>query len=345
MYNYGILVYKFRGEPMEKVLDVKYNTQNIKIFLSLFNLSLEEKETDSKELKIFMEDLEVGKVYFGEEEIAINTTSMFGDLECKTNYAKAFKRTDTESLKTIKQIGLYASWYNTFAFELKLFNGNVFSGDCQFNVKIDNEFGNKVSPHFKFECQNGDKKYILKIMENGYPFLFLEKNGLFKEEIVYELSDNSMGSFMYHERSDKFTDGKNVYDYKELMLISSIIENKTDIKNTAVIHKEFNDNWIIHNYNEFDKLASSGDLKEFIHKANYMHLIDPTLLPKINKLIGEFSVEGESFLEKVILYGFTNYSKEEIYALFGLDKKDIDLEKMYFGKEDIKSLERKLFLP
>lgn len=75
-----------------------------------------------------------------------------------------------------------------------------------------------------------------------------------------------------------------------------------------------------------------------------MHFIDPTLQLKINKLIQEFSVDGESFLEKVILYGFTNYSKEEIYTLFGLDKRDIDLEKMYFGLEDRKELESKIFL-
>lgn len=330
---------------MEKVLDVKYNIQNIKIFLSLFNLTLEEKETNSNELKIFMEDLEVGKVVFGEEEIIINSTSIFGDLEAKTDYAKAFRLTDVESLKTIKQIGLYASWYNVFNFDLKIFNGSVFSGECAFGIKIDNEFGNTVTPQFKLLYQNDGKKYDIRINKDGYPFQFTENKGFYEEKIVYNIFDTwGNGAYFSHSKSDKYVNGENLYSYYE----SAFISNTSDKKemNTAVIHKEFNDKWIVHNYKTFGRVSKEDDTEEeIINKAKYMHFIDPTLQLKINKLIQEFSVDGESFLEKVILYGFTHHSKEEIYALFGLDKKDIDLEKMYFGEEDSQVLERKIFLP
>lgn len=330
---------------MEKVLDVKYNIQNIKIFLSLFNLTLEDKETSSKELKIFMEDLEVGKVAFGEEEIIMNTTSIFGDLEAKTNYASSFRLTDVESLQTIGEMGLFASWYNTFEFKLTLFNGNIFEGDFNFNIKIDNEFGRNFSPHFILFYQKNGITYNIKINEDGYPFQFIEKNGSYEEKIVYNIT-NTFGiySYFHHSKSDKYINGENVYPYYE----SAFISNTSDKKemNTAIIHKEFNKNWIVHNYKTFCRVSKEDDTEEeIIHKAKYMHFIDPTLQLRINKLIQEFSVDGVSFLEKIILYGFTHYSKEEINALFGLDKKDIDLEKMYFGEEDSQVLERKIFLP
>lgn len=252
---------------MEKVLDVKYNIQNIKIFLSLFNLTLEDKETDTKELKVFMDDLEVGKVEFNEEEIVINTTSMYGDLECKTNYVTTSRITDVESLQTIGQMGLFASWYNTFAFELKLFNGNVFSGNCQFSIKIDNEFGNKITPHFKLLYQKDGKKYDIKINEDGYPFQFTENNGFYEESIVYNIFNTwGIGSYFHHSKSDKYIDGSNVYDYYE----SAFISNSSDKKemNTAVIHKEFNEQWIVHNYNTFGKVSTSDNAEEeIIHCA------------------------------------------------------------------------------
>lgn len=330
---------------MEKVIDVKYNIQNIKIFLSLFNLTLEEKETNSNELKIFMEDLEVGKVVFGEEEIIINTTSIFGDLEAKTDYASAFKMTNAESLQTIGQMGLFASWYNTFEFKLTLFNGNIFEGDFNFNIKIDNEFGRKFSPHFILFYQKNGITYNIKINEDDYPFQFTEKNGSYEEKIVYNITNTwGLCSYFHHSKSDKYVNGENVYPYYERVFISNTSDKKE--MNTAIIHKEFNKNWIVHNYKTFGRVSKEDDTEEeIINKAKYMHFIDPTLQLKINKLIQEFSVDGVSFLEKVILYGFTNYSKEEINALFGLDKKNIDLEKMYFGEEDSQVLERKIFLP
>lgn len=340
-----ILFGNLEVKSMEKILDVKYNIQNIKIFLSLFNLTLEEKETSFKELKIFMEGLEVGKVVFSEEEIIMNTTSMFGDLDAKTNYASAFRMTDVESLQTIQQIGLYASWYNVFNFDLKLFNGSVFSGECAFGIKIDNEFGNTVTPQFKLFYQNDGKKYNIRINKNGYPFQFTENKGFYEEKIVYNIFDTwGLCSYFHHSKSDKFVNGENTYPYYE----STFISNTSDKKemNTAVTHKEFNKRWLVHNYNTFGRVSAEDDAaEEVIHKANYMHLIDPTLKTRINKLIEEFSVGDVSFLEKIILYGFTHYSKEEIYALFGLDQKDIDLEKMYFGEESDQVLERKIFLP
>ncbi len=291
-----------------------------------------------------MDDLETGTIVLGEKQIQIDATSLYDDLKASTNYAKALALTDIESYKTIGTMGLYASWNNTFDFSIKLANGNEFLGNTCLSVKIDNEFGNSVLCHSKLNYQDGEKKYIITLQEDGFPFRFIEQRGNYKEEIVYNIF-NTWGTctYMHHQKFDKFTDGTTQYDYVESSFITEYNDNKNNI---AVSFKQFGERRMSHSYQEFTKVSNDDeDSKEVINKGNFMHLIDPTLNEKIKKVTDEFSVDGNSFLENMILYSFTNYSHEEVNVLFGFDKKNIDLEKAYFGYEDAKTIGSKKFVP
>lgn len=309
------------------------NTAIIKIFLSLFDLTLENEKENSNELKIYKEDLEVGKVCFKEEDIEIQALTSYGILECKTNYAFATRIKDKESFETIGTMGLFASWQNTFDFQLHLLNGNTFLGNLIFDIKIDNEFGNGIVPHFRLFYQDGERELKVKIQENGYPFYLLEKRGDFKEEIVYNMFGTHSDSYFAHRKYDDFQKEGKTYDYVDIIFISDH-DRASDV---IITHKEFNNNWLVHHYDIFQKE------RRFISKAKMFHLMDPSVIKKIKNIINEFSINGESFLEKIILYGTHHYSEEEISVLFGLNKKNSTLEEMYFGKEEDCSLMRTLF--
>lgn len=327
----------------KKYLNIKYNIPNIKLFLAIFDLNLEEKDNYDKiqnqSLAVYMDNLEVGKVTFTEEDIKIDTLSIYGKLNCITNYATAFTLTDPESIQTIGKLGLFASWDNTFSFHLNFFNKTSLSGNLMFCIQIDNEFGNTVSPHFKLQYKDNEKEYNIKFQENGKNFDFIEKRGDFQEEIFYNLFDYFGGPYIYHSKSDKFRDKEKTYAYDETSLIA---ENTVDGKkrNTAIRFKKFNDNYISYSSTEFSRISKNDSKEEVVNKVNYMNLIDPTLNEKILRLLEEFSINGNSILERLFLYAFHHYTNEEMYALFKINKKDINLENFYFEKMKAKTLKK-----
>lgn len=320
-----------------------YNIPSIEMFLDIFDLSLEHIDNDlySHSINIYMENIESGMVMFNRDEIIIKSFSIYGDLECKTNYIEPFVMTDIESFQTMGQLGYYGSLGNIFDFKLTMSNGRIFSGKVQFDIKVDNEFGNRISAHFKLKYQDGDKEYDIRLNENGYPFIFIQKQGYFKEEIVYSLFDTcGKGSYIYHSKYDKFMNNMNEYYYEETSYITDNIESHN---NTLVggTYKEFDGKFISQNRSEFSRVSNDDELaEEIMNKANYMHLIDSQCSEKIHQLVKEFSVGNRSILEKILIYGFNNYSEEEFYALFRIWKNNRSLDNICFKESHANSFEK-----
>ncbi len=280
-----------------------------------------------------MNDVEVGKVIFTHEEILISALSKYGKIESKTNYAEAYKMKDLESYRTIGQLGLFAQWINTFNFSLLLYNGNVFSGNLQFNLKVDNEFGNSVVPHFRLLYQDGEKQYQINLREKGYLFQFIETRGDYEERIEYDFL-SFLGTGILHSKKDIFYQGNEKNKYYESHFITSYQTNNI---NVAINHKEFNEIWVCHNGFEFERKCSLMAVPteaEVLNNFSIMHNLDRTLQERIDRLIHEFSVEKTSFLAKFILYGFDSFSDKVIFSSFGLNKNEISLEELYFGNNE-----------
>ena len=168
---------------MKQKLDIKYNIPNIKAFLSVFNLNLEVYNDLSikDEIKILDKEKEVGSVLFNEDKIEITSKSIYGDLKASTDYASAFTLTDIESFDTIGALGLFASFSNTFKFTL----GDKLTGDLNFAIKLDNEFGNRANLHAILNYQDDNKKYImiddeLCMIDDNNKINFYSKNKLCK---------------------------------------------------------------------------------------------------------------------------------------------------------------------
>lgn len=134
---------------MEKKLDIKYNIPAIKAFLNIFDLTLEGKEEVliGDILKVIGDNEEVGVVKFDYGEIKVKARSKYGIVKAQTGYADAFSLTDMESLDSIGMVGLYLSWFNNFMFSLD----NKITGNLNFSVKLDNEFGNRANLHAKLK--------------------------------------------------------------------------------------------------------------------------------------------------------------------------------------------------
>lgn len=329
----------------EQELNIKYNIQNIKLFLNIFGLEIEQKSEYKKgdTLLVFMNDIESGFVILEEDVIRIETNSLYGKINAKTNYAKALALIEQGNHQGRNTLGLYANWNNNFDFSLDLLKQNKFWGNICLAVEIDNEFKNTVNCHSILYYQDRNKTYEFIFQEDGYPFQFTEKKENYKEQIIYNIFNTwGTGSYFEHRKCDKFTDGIANYDYDECAFIGET-SNKNKKKNIAVRFIEFGNKRMHRTYQEFEKLSDDDeDSREIISRIETMNFLDPSMREKLNKIIAEFSIKDNSFIEMILLYSFTNFSREEVKALFGLDEK-FDLRKTYFECEDGKTIGSKIF--
>lgn len=319
---------------MEKKLDIKYNIPAIKAFLNIFDLTLEDREevVIGGILKVIRDNKEVGVVKFNDGEIEVNSNSKYGMLTARTLYANAFSLTDMESLDSIGMIGLYASWFNNFMFSLD----NKITGDLNFSVKIDNEFGNRANLHAKLKIDDEDKKYTINFQEYGYNLYYLEESKDYQEKIIYDLFDSFTHSYIQHSIIKNILDNGIVKKHYEGAFIGKSYDNKEN--NTADNFKDIDNKLVDKKHLEFPKKGKDNDEDEVINKGEVFATISPNTQVKIKSLIEEYP-----FLEKIFMYAFTNYSEKEVYALFGLNKNNIRLDDFYFDKEKIKLLVKTIF--
>ena len=308
---------------MRQKLDIKYNIPNVKAFLSVFNLDLADY-TDifiNDTIKIMDKEKEVGRVLFSLEKIDIIANSAYGVLTSSTPYATAFTLTDLESFDTIGELGLFASFSNTFKFTL----GDNLTGDLNFAIKLDNEFGNSAILHAILNYQTNHKKYIMKFQEDGFPFYYLEERKNYQEKIIYNLFDSFDPSYIHHSIVQKISDKDIEKKYYEGAFIGKDYDNKNH--NTAVNVKKIDNKLVDKKYLEFPKKGDDEEEIEVINKGEIFTVISPNTKDKLKSLI-----DGFPFIEKIFAYSFNNFSDKEVYALFGLDKNKAVLDDFYFDK-------------
>ncbi len=97
--------------------------------------------------------------------------------------------------------------------------------------------------------------------------------------------------------------------------------------------KEIDNKLVDKKYLEFPKKGLDDEL---INKGEVFTSISLNTKDKIKSLIEKFT-----FLEKIFIYSFNNFSNKEIYALFGLNKDKYTLDDFYFDKG--KSLVKNIF--
>lgn len=300
---------------MEKIFDIKYNIPAIKAFLNIFDLTLEDKDevVTGDILKVIGDNEKVGVVKFNNNDIEVKALSKYGIVKAQTGYVNVFKN--------VKALGLYAFLFNDFTFSLD----NKITGDLNFGVKLDNEFGNRANLHTKLKIQDEKKKYTIKFQEEGYNLYYLEENKDYQEQIIYDLFDSFTHSYIHHSITKNILDNSIVKKYYESAFIGKGYDNKEN--NTAVNVKKINNELVDKKYLEFPKKGLDDEEVEVINKGEVFATISPNTQVKIKSLIEEFP-----FLEKIFIYSFNNFSNKEIHALFGLNKDKYTLDDFYFDK-------------
>lgn len=300
---------------MEKIFDIKYNIPAIKAFLNIFDLTLEDKDevVTGDILKVIGDNEKVGVVKFNNNDIEVKALSKYGIVKAQTGYANVFKN--------VKALGLYAFLFNDFTFSLD----NKITGDLNFGVKLDNEFGNRANLHTKLKIQDEKKKYTIKFQEEGYNLYYLEENKDYQEQIIYDLFDSFTHSYIHHSITKNILDNSIVKNYYESAFIGKGYDNKEN--NTVVNVKKINNKLVDKKYLEFPKKGLDDEEVEIINKGEVFASISPNTQVKIKSLIEEFP-----FLEKIFIYSFNNFSNKEIHALFGLNKDKYTLDDFYFDK-------------
>lgn len=317
-------------------IPIKYNLKNIEIFLSIFSMQIEmpadiNNLQKNQSLLITQNDIVVGEVLLTAKNIKISFKTELGYLEATTDYANSTLVKDSESYKTIGKLGLFASWFNDFIFKLKMTDNKELSGSILLSEKIDNEFGNRITPHFILKYQDANKKYKIEFQNSGKPFYFQETRTDFKEEISYQIFNNwGCGAFFHHIK--EFNQTTPIGEKIKVYEANFISEEKG--KNVAIKHLKENNRCLKHETEYFEKLAEPDAKEEIINKINYLHKLDNSLAVRIKDLIQEFKLLDIPIMETLFLYGFTNYDTEEIYAFFKLLKKDPDLYKIYFENQE-----------
>lgn len=300
---------------MEKIFDIKYNIPAIKAFLNIFDLTLEDKDEVlmGDILKVIEDNKEVGVVKFNNNDIEVKALSKYGIVKAQTGYANVFKN--------VKALGLYAFLFNDFTFSLD----NKITGDLNFGVKLDNEFGNRANLHTKLKIQDEKKKYTIKFQEEGYNLYYLEENKDYQEQIIYDLFDSFTHSYIHHSITKNILDNDIVKKHYEGAFIGKGYDNK--YCNTAVNVKKINNELVDKKYLEFPKKGVDDEEVEVINKGEVFASISPNTRVKINSLVEKFP-----FLEKIFIYSFNNFNNKEIYALFGFNKDKYTLDDFYFDK-------------
>lgn len=297
-------------------LTLNQNLCSARIFLNLFNLSLEEKEEVKHydKLRIFnSENLEVGKVNFKDGIVNIECMTSLGRLNANYEISKFW------GLNDLEVGGGLVEWVHNINFNVD--GEQKFDGDIQIGASMDTDFGNRCRTHSIIRYIDKDNNnVVLKFMEDGKPFSYEAKKEGFRE--VLEIDPwCDYESYMYHIiRKGEYDKEKSNWPYESLKFVW---HNGDNDKNHLRTISQLIENY---KYKEWKKelYEKSGTDKEAtIQKGLLMHKIDSDFVKKIEELINLFKKDNVSFFTNLIDVAFDKVSEEEIKALFGTNIKKI----------------------
>ena len=299
---------------MEYDLNVQQNLCAARLFLNLFNLSIEENENYNESSEIKIKDINnnyVGTIFFINDNIIINACTSIGIL--KANY----KKTKLWGLGDLELNESFLKWKHDIKYTI--YGKSIISGDTQIGLHFDTNSYKYCALHstIKYIDENSNK-VVINIQDDGFNFCYNAKGVNFEEKLTIN-PNNEFEANMYHSiykgqpNRDKFFR----YPYSYVKKINT--EYKYDKKYISAFSNIINNyNIIDREYNCYYSLGDHYDKQDIIQKGVLMQKIDPTFKEKIQEIFLFFENDDLSFLNNLIDMSFDNYSEEERLALFGL---------------------------
>lgn len=238
---------------MEKYLTLEQNLCGAKIFLNLFGLNLETKETINEfdKIKIYdVNSIEVGEVTFNNGVVNINCLTSLGIITANYPVAKfdGFRDFETDG-------GIFINWTHPIKFKLKEKN---LTGDLMMHICLDTTFGINFKTHVTIKYTGNDKKKVtLQFMDNGNPFSYVAEKDDFKEEVIISPWDDFEPYMVHTVRDGKYDKEKHCFPYEKVSTVwHNGYKDKSHLVTRDILIKDFE---LIKGEEEtYDKIGGRG---------------------------------------------------------------------------------------
>lgn len=335
----------------EKYLSLMQNICAGRIFLNTFGFILE-NVNDVNEfsiLKIYDKNMnEVGKLYFNNGKVIINTKYEDCILDANYDISKMYGFIDEESNTFKLVIGsfmkpgvkAFIEWKTSIDFKITS-NDNTYSGNFFINNSMDTEFGIDCTCHVLMNCEIPEiKEMTLKVMEDGEVFGVNMRYDDIKEKIAIMPSDWLNGFIRHDIKKGEWNNEISSYPYRMYAGIfngAEVGENKDKLH--VFLKENKNENTITYHNEMIPKISvEENSVESIIQKGLLMKKLDPKMFDKI-KLLKELLLIGDiSILDNLFSVCYDSYSDEELEALLGIKRNKMiyqngadNLIESYFG--------------
>ena len=321
--------------------NVKDYMKDIKIFLSLFDLTFNEEllENDCK-LSLFDKDGNVVGTLHHDYDVRI--IADIGKNSLDASYTLPEKQTivdyDEENDYS------YHSYHNSdFDFVIDKHDGTYLEGDIVIDAIDDTKLGNRlrVYPHVRI-CSTDDKKMGLLELNNDLTALgYEERNGSEHERICISPLKQG-GEYLTHNYTDE---DRKIYRSAE---VSPLSKEDEDIICSYLLASEGS---AITDYKTSERILGPDQIEyHVLIKGKLMQELDPSMYDKIKEIRRELCLDGTNLFDNMVSVSTDLYLDDEVEALFGVErepssllKEGESLQDYYFGDNTKgKKLEREL---
>ncbi len=309
---------------MKQFLTLAQNTCAASVFLNLFGLILEERDTidEFTELHIYDSSMtEIGNLRFNGGKVLMNATYPLGKLQASFPLAEATLFADHEGAKPgeFKAIpALHGSWRSDIQYQYTKPDGITFNGSAILESSIDTEFGLNCLCHFLLKCDHPELgKVTLKILRDG-SFLRLD---MLKGEAYENINFSPFGRHgqILHDIFSGKSGTVMPYRYNAGVFDMSESKNLEDKFQVFLLEKEYER--VLNHRNEFiDKIANARPSQLIIQQGYLMQQLDPRTYARLDDLRKLLTMGNISLLDNLISVCFDSYTDEEIKALLNCER-------------------------
>lgn len=319
--------------------NVKNYMKDIKLFLSLFDLTFKEDllENDCK-LSLFDRDGNIVGTLHHDYDVRI--IADIGKNSLDATYVLPEKETVVDYDEE-RDYSCHEYHQSDFDFYIDKNDGTYLVGDVVIDAVFDNKLGDRlrVYPTVRI-CTTDDKKMGLLEFNNDLTALgYVEKTDD-KQERICISPLTKRGEYISHDFIDE--------DKRET-LSAAVFPKAADDEETVCATLMESKNNSITNYESSEKVLEPG-VSSVLVKGKMMQAIDPSMYSKIKEIRRNLCLDGINLFDSMLSISSDLYLDDEIEALFGVERKPSSLLKegeslqdYYFGDNTKgKKLEREL---
>lgn len=289
------------------------------IFLNTFGLVLEIPEVIDENAILSVlnkNNEEVGKVFFDDKKVLIETMSAFGFITANYDLPNVTAFVDIETRAGDEK---FAEWSTNIKYIINTNEKDSVQGHYLIGTSVDSFYGINASCHQSIEFYKNNKKFMtMKMMYDGRLFEVIYYNKEFKEEIEFIPFDDMSGFLKHDIKKGKYNDEKYCYPYRKYC---GVHKNGRDENSLRVLSfEEFDGEFKSYNDEHFEYQGDKDSEDLFIQKGNLFLENDPEVADKLAKLRTSLNIDDISLLDNLMSVSLKSFTDKELESLFGFDR-------------------------